>query len=66
MRLITVATLLIGTLAGSSAFAQHVHHKYCRLVAGGTECAYDTLAQCQASRTGQDQSCVLNSAPINH
>jgi len=29
MRLLTVAALLAAAFASSSAFAQHVHHKYC-------------------------------------
>jgi hypothetical protein len=29
MRLLTAASLLAAMFASSSAFAQHVHHKYC-------------------------------------
>jgi hypothetical protein len=65
MRFIMVASLLLGTLVSSSTSAQY-HHRFCRLVAGGRECAYDTLAQCESSKTAEDQSCVPNSAPGNH
>ena len=61
MRLLTVATLLAAVFAGSSAFAQHVHHKYCLRTGGGLECAYDTIKQCVASKRGQSDSCVRNS-----
>jgi hypothetical protein len=67
MRPIVAFSLLATTVVGSSAFAQYEHHQYCRVVGGGgTECAYDTMAQCQASKTGEDQSCMPNSAPTNH
>jgi hypothetical protein len=68
MRLIIVATTLAAVFAGSSAFAQtdHVHHKYCLRTGGGLECAYDTIAQCRAAKTGQAQSCMRNSPTINH
>jgi hypothetical protein len=61
MRLLMAATLLATVFAGSSAFAQHVHHRYCLQSGGGFECGYDTLAQCRASKTGEAQNCVRNS-----
>lgn len=68
MRLLMVATLLAGTLAGSSAFAQgsYVHHKFCLKTSSSQDCAYDTMAQCEASKRGNADSCVPNSAPQNH
>jgi hypothetical protein len=61
MRLLTVAALLAAVSASSSAFAQHVHHKYCLRTGGGVECAYDTIRQCVAAKHGQADSCVRNS-----
>ena len=61
MRLLTVAALLAAVSASSSAFAQHVHHKYCLRTGGGVECAYDTIKECVAAKHGQADSCVRNS-----
>jgi hypothetical protein len=68
MRLLMVAALLGGTLAGSSAFAQgsYVHHKWCLQTGSSQECAYDTLAECKASKTSPVNRCVHNTAPMNH
>lgn len=62
MRLLTVATLFAATFAGSSAFAQgsYVHHAWCLVSQTGHECAYQTLAQCKASETGNTDRCVRN------
>jgi hypothetical protein len=67
IRIIAAGTLL-AALAGSSAFAQgsYQHHAFCLLKGGGTECAYDSMAQCQAAKTDNTQTCQLNSAPQNH
>jgi Protein of unknown function (DUF3551) len=65
----SLGMLLIGLLASSSAFAQgdYVHHKWClRTGGGGEECAYQTLAQCKAAKSGDDQSCFRNTAPTHH
>jgi hypothetical protein len=68
MRLLMLATLLAAAFAGSSAFAQsgYVHHKYCLQSGSSKECAYDSRAQCNASKHGNTDTCVRNSAPINH
>lgn len=68
MRVIAIATLLAATLASSGAWAQsgYVHHKYCLKTGPSTECAYQTFAQCKAAMRGPADTCVLNSAPINH
>jgi hypothetical protein len=71
MRIVTVAGFLLAgvigsTAFGSAAFAQHVHHRYCLTDRGHKECAYDTLAQCKAARTGNAGHCSRNSAPMNH
>ena len=68
MRLIFIATAIAAALAGSSAFAQssYVHHAFCLLKAGGQECAYDSMAQCEASKTDNTQTCQPNSPPQNH
>jgi len=68
MRLLMVATLL-AAFAGSSAFAQgdHVHHKWCLQKGSAQECAFDTLAQCKASKTSPVNRCARNTAPMeNH
>jgi hypothetical protein len=65
MRVLTFATLLAALFTSSSAFAQHVHHRYCLRTGGGLECAYDTVAQCRAAKTGAAQSCVRNSPTMD-
>jgi hypothetical protein len=67
IRIIAAGTLL-AALASSSAFAQgsYVHHAFCLLKAGGQECAYDSMAACQAARSDTTQTCERNTAPQNH
>jgi hypothetical protein len=68
MRAILVAAALAASFAGSSAYAQstYVHHNFCLKTASGQECAYDTMAQCEASKRGNGDFCLQNSAPISH
>jgi hypothetical protein len=68
MRLLTLATLLAATFAGSNAFAQgsYHHHAFCLLTGSSRECAFDSFAQCEASKHGNTDSCVRNSPPENH
>ena len=69
MRSIMIAAVLAATFAGSSAFAQgsYQHHTFClKSGDGGQQCAYDSMAQCEAARTGTTGSCVQNSQPLNH
>ncbi len=68
MRVIALATLLVATFAGSSAFAQgsYVHHTFCLKTGSAQECAYDSMAQCEAAKHGGADSCVPNSPPQNH
>jgi len=65
---IVVAGTLLAALAGSSALAQgsYQHHRFCLRAGSGTECAFDSMSQCQAARHNDTESCVPNSAPINH
>ena len=67
MRKLIVATVISTALAASSAHAQgsYVHHSFCLLKGSDKECAYDSMAQCEASRTGTS-SCVPNSPQQNH
>mgnify|MGYP001210834774 CR=1 FL=1 len=67
IRIIAAGTLL-AALASSSAFAQgsYAHHSFCLLKAGGQECAYDSMAACQAAKSDTTQTCQPNSAPQNH
>jgi hypothetical protein len=68
MRAIFLGTLLAVSLAGSSAFAQgdYRHHNFCLKTGSGLECAYDSMAQCMASKRGNGDSCAPNSAPQDH
>jgi hypothetical protein len=68
VRMIAMGTLLAASLAGSSAFAQgdYQHHRFCLKAGATTECAYDSMAQCQQARHGSADTCVPNSAPQNH
>jgi hypothetical protein len=68
MRLLMVTTLLAVAFTGSSAFAQgdYVHHKFCLQSGSSKECAYDTMAQCEASKHGNTNSCVPNSPSMDH
>jgi hypothetical protein len=68
MRAIALATLLVGTLAAPSAFAQgsYTHHTFCLKQGSSQECAYDSMAQCEASKAAGTGSCVPNTAPQNH
>jgi hypothetical protein len=68
MRVIMTATLLAAALTSSSAFAQsdYVHHKFCLKSGSTQDCAFDTMAQCEASKHGNKDFCVQNSAPVNH
>lgn len=67
IRMIAIGTFLAASLAGSSAFAQgsYQHHTFCLKSGASQDCAYDSMAQCEAARTGTG-TCVANSAPINH
>jgi hypothetical protein len=68
LRILATGTLLAACLAGSSAFAQgsYQHHAVCLISGPNKECAYNSLAQCEASKHGNADSCVMNSAPMNH
>jgi hypothetical protein len=73
MRTIALTTLIAATLATTlgapSAFAQkgdYRHHDFCLLTGPARECAYDTFAQCEASKHGSTDSCVKNSPPQDH
>ena len=69
MRIIAVLTLLAATFAAPSAFAQkgdYRHHAFCMRHGSSEECAYDSFAQCEASRNSPTNSCVPNSAPRDH
>jgi hypothetical protein len=69
MRLIMLAGVLTAAaFAGSSAQAQsgYEHHAYCLMTGSAQECAYDTMAKCEASKRGSGDFCEQNTAPINH
>jgi hypothetical protein len=68
MRELIAATLFATALASSSAFAQstYTHHKWCLMLGSAKECAYDSLAACKAGKHNPTDSCVRNTAPMNH
>ena len=64
-----VASLYVTSSAfvTSTAFAQHTHHRWCLRGGGGSDdCGYDTHKQCMAAKTAGSQSCVRNTATMNH
>jgi Protein of unknown function (DUF3551) len=68
IRLIAAGTLLAATLASHSAFAQgtYAHHTYCLKSGASQTCAFESMAQCEAAKKGNADTCVQNSAPMNH
>jgi hypothetical protein len=68
IRLIAAGTLLAASLAGSNAFAQgsYAHHTFCLQKGSSTECAYDSMAQCESAKSDNTETCAPNSAPQNH
>ena len=68
IRMIAIGTFVAASLAGANAFAQgtYQHHAFCLQSGPNKECAYDSMAQCQAARQGNTDQCVRNSAPMNH
>jgi hypothetical protein len=67
IRTIAIGTLLAAAL-GSSALAQgtYRHHTFCLQTGSSKECAYDSMAQCEAAKHGNQDTCVPNSEPMNH
>ena len=67
--IIAAAVLAAGAITGSSVFAQtpgdHVQHNFCLKTGSGQECAYDSMAQCEAAKRGSADSCVKNSPTQN-
>ncbi len=68
IRTIALGTLFAASLFGSNAFAQgsYQHHTICLQTGSSRECAYDSMAQCEAAKHGNRDTCVRNSAPQNH
>ena len=68
LRLIAASALLAATLAGSQAFAQgsYMHHTFCLQKGSTSECAYDSMAQCEAAKSSNTDTCSQNSPPQNH
>lgn len=56
-----LAATLAGSFAGSRAYAQSSSsYAYCLLTDDAQECAYNSLAQCMASRRGTVDFCEPN------
>jgi hypothetical protein len=68
MRSIMSAVLLAAAFGAafgaSSASAQSgaVHYNFCLLTDEAQECAYQTMAQCQASKRGNADFCMPNTS----
>jgi Protein of unknown function (DUF3551) len=62
------AGTLLAAMAASPAFAQstYSHHTFCLQKGSSTECAYDSMAQCEAAKSSNTDTCAQNSAPQNH
>ena len=69
MRVIALATVLaaaLGRLERVRAGRAIVHHNFCLKTGSAQECAYDSIAQCEASKRGNTDFCMQNSPPQNH
>lgn len=68
IRLIAAGTLLAAALTSQSAFAQgtYTHHTYCLKSGSGQNCAFESMAQCEKAKKGNTDTCIQNSAPMNH
>jgi hypothetical protein len=68
IRIVAAGTFLAACLAGSGALAQgsYQHHTFCLKTGSAQECAFDSMAQCQAAKHANTDTCVPNSSPMNH
>jgi hypothetical protein len=70
MTAVGLGGLLMATATAPSAFAQgqgsYEHHAWCLQAGAGKECAFDTLAQCRASKASGQGRCVRNTPASNH
>ena len=61
MRQLMTALLLTGLFGGSGAFAQSSSgYPYCLMTGPAQDCAYTSMAQCQASKRGNADFCEPN------
>jgi hypothetical protein len=66
VRFIAAGTLLAAAFAGPSALAQGTpQHAFCLKSATNTECAYDSMTQCEAAKQNDSDTCVPNSSPMS-
>jgi len=65
---VALGGLLAVTATVPAAFAQgsYHHHDWCLVAGGGQKCAFDTLAQCRASKSSNSGRCVRNTPASNH
>ncbi len=54
------AALVAAACAASTAFAQSDNYPYCLMTGSAEECAYASMAQCQASKNGNTDFCEPN------
>jgi hypothetical protein len=68
IRIIAAGTLLAAALASQSALAQgsYQHHTFCLKTGSSQDCAYDSMAQCEAAKKANTETCMQNSSPMNH
>jgi hypothetical protein len=60
--MIVFATLAAAAFAGSDAFAQSANYPYCLMTGSAEECAYNSIAQCLASKNGNADFCEPNNS----
>jgi hypothetical protein len=62
-KLASAGLLAAGLLAGATSAQAQTNYPYClRTVGDATECTFQTLAQCEATRLGEGSFCEPNPA----
>lgn len=66
IRLIAAGTLLAAALASQSAFAQGSDQRaYCLKSGSSQDCAYNSMAQCEAAKKANTDTCIQKSSPMS-
>jgi hypothetical protein len=63
---IALAALVAASCAASTAFAQSSGYPYCLMTGSAEECAYTSVAQCQAAKRGNTDFCEPNNTYSPH
>jgi Protein of unknown function (DUF3551) len=62
-KIASAGVVAAGLLAGASSAQAQTNYPYCLRTAGdASECAFETLAQCEATRSGEGSFCEPNPA----